>query len=58
METEVKLKEGNRIAVVKPDGTLVILVEMAGSAEPFCITSFSPEDTMRLLKLLKSQLKA
>ena len=44
--------ENNRIAVIRPDGTLEILVVSAGRTEPISISSFSPSDTQLLLDLL------
>jgi len=44
--------ENNRIAVIRSDGTLDILVVSAGRKEPVSISSFSPSDTQLLLDLL------
>ena len=44
--------ENNRIAVIRKDGTLEILVQMSGRPEPVSIASFSPTDAQLLLDLL------
>ncbi len=44
--------ENNRIAVIRQDGTMEILVQSQGQREPVSISSFSPSDTQLLLDLL------